>query len=131
MKLTLLYDMYTLAVQNWCSSTTYNIHGLWPDRMNSTTYPKNCKGPDFQPFDENITNRLNKYWYDCNLSNTTYLHQHEWDTHGKCVYQQTNMSQIQYFEKALDLFEKTPGLTHNLCFNLQFQPIDCKSEMFL
>ena len=118
------FDFYMLAVQNWCSEDKYLIHGLWPDNSDGS-YPENCVGPDYQKVDK-LKEEMNKYWYDCNEKETEELWEHEWNKHGKCIFQQENMDEEQYFNKTIELFKKYEPKS-NICFNLSFEKIDCKN----
>ena len=116
------FDYYILAVQNWCSKDKYMIHGLWPDYYNGS-YPTNCDGPDYIQI-PNLEDKLNKYWYDCNDNESRQLWIHEWDKHGKCVYEQEKLSQEEYFNKAIELFLEYPPDKES-CFDLNFNKIGC------
>ena len=116
------YDYYMLAVQNWCSKDKYMIHGLWPNYYNGS-YPINCEGPRYVKILD-LEDKLNEYWYDCNKSESENLWEHEYDKHGKCVYQQENLSQEEYFNKAIELFLKY-SIDKNSCFDLKFNQINC------
>ena len=112
------FDYYTLAVQNWCSNNTYMIHGLWPDNKDGT-YPTNCDGPNYVEILD-LENKLNKYWYDCNEKESRNLWIHEWNKHGKCVFQQEGLTQEEYFSKAIDLF-LLYSPKEDTCFSLNFE----------
>jgi ribonuclease T2 len=98
------------------------IHGLWPDYYNGS-YPENCNGPDYKKL-YNIKNDLEEYWYDCSKDESNKLWEHEWNKHGKCVYQQEKLIQIEYFNKTIELFKKYQPNT-NICFDLSFENISC------
>lgn len=117
----LSYDYYILSGQKWCS-LEYMIHGLWPNNLDGT-YPKNCNGPDYIEMPE-LSAKLKKYWYDCNEEKSNYLWKHEWEKHGKCVYQQNRIEQKKYFIQALDLFQEFYK-NENICFDLNFMIIEC------
>jgi hypothetical protein len=127
-----LYAYYCLALQNWCS-IDYKIHGLWPD-YDATSYPSYCGET---PFSLEELKKSPKYesmldnWYDCTFNDTIALYEHEWLKHGTCVSMQAGFSQNEYFEKALELFEKYKNKDLNkneetMCFDLDFNMIDCK-----
>jgi ribonuclease I len=116
------FDIYKLAVQNWCSKDIFMIHGLWPDYINGS-YPQNCNGPDYKKL-TNMKDELIKYWFDCSLKDSETLWMHEWNRHGKCVYEQTYIQQEEYFNITINIFKKFKP-TKNLCFNLNFENIPC------
>jgi ribonuclease I len=122
-----MYNYYSLAVQNWCSSE-YLIHGLWAD-TNSTSYPTFCTD---SPFDLTELKKSTKYenileyWYDCSYEETLSLYEHEWLKHGTCIAQQTGITQNEYFEKTLSLYENNKDGANNVCFDLDFNLIHCK-----
>ena len=121
-----MYNYYSLAVQNWCSSE-YLIHGLWAD-INSTSYPTFCSD---SPFDLTELKKSTKYdnilesWYDCSYEETLSLYEHEWLKHGTCIAEQTGITQNEYFEKTLSLFETNKNGSNTICFDLDFNVISC------
>ena len=78
-------------------------------------------------------------WYDCSDTQTTYLWNHEWDKHGKCVFQQAGMGMEGFFEKALELYEALQGdyslckgeteCNSGYCYDLSFNPMPCPSTV--
>ena len=83
---------------------TWSIHGLWP-QYNDGKYPSFCKEVEFdinalQP----IIDRLNVEWCSDIGSNDDFW-EHEWKKHGSCMFCE-NMTEFQYFNKALELFEQ-------------------------
>ena len=126
-----LYNYYKLALQNWCSSqnTQKKIHGLWGD-LTSTSYPSYCSQIPFNLTElENSPQypQLLKYWYDCTQEQTNHLYEHEWSKHGTCIQLQTNYTQNEYFEKALELYTQFQPTTDDdsICFDLDYIKIDC------
>ena len=121
-----MYNYYSLAVQNWCSSE-YLIHGLWAD-INSTSYPTFCTD---SPFDLTELKKSTKYeniltsWYDCSYEETLSLYEHEWLKHGTCISQQTGITQNEYFEKTISLYENNNDGANTICFDLDFIVIQC------
>mmetsp|Transcript_10518 Transcript_10518/g.15379 ORF Transcript_10518/g.15379 Transcript_10518/m.15379 type:complete len:266 (+) Transcript_10518:40-837(+) len=99
----------------------FTIHGLWPNLatpINGKYWPQCCNNSDI--IDPNrlrsqLSDELNSLWPDVLISNaysTNGLYAHEWSKHGTCA----NMTQIQYFEKALHLasgFDMLGGLARN------------------
>lgn len=118
------FDFYTLAVQNWCSDDNFLIHGLWPDNFNGS-YPQNCNGPEYERLDI-LKDDLKKYWYDCNEKESEQLWEHQWNKHGKCIFQQEKITQKEYFNITINLFKKYKP-KKNICFDLFFENIDCKN----
>lgn len=88
---------YELRLQQCDGSSTWTIHGLWPQ------WDDDCSGEDFDIDKlDSIRDRLDQDWYSCpeyHDSNTKFW-QHEWEKHGTC----TGMSQVDYFSKGLNLY---------------------------
>ena len=122
-----LYNYYYLAVQNWCS-TEYQIHGLWSD-VDPTTYPSFCTSVPFNLTELQTSDKYNQImdvWTDCNYNDTISLYEHEWLKHGTCIAVETGFTQNEYFEKTLSLYQSYNTNTGKpVCFNLEFNPIDC------
>jgi ribonuclease I len=123
----MIYTYYYLALQNWCS-TDYQIHGLWAD-INATAYPSFCLDIPFNLTSLQMTDTYDKImdiWTDCNYNDTITLYEHEWLKHGTCISLETGITQNEYFEKAVSLYQSyhTTG-GEALCFDLDFAPIDC------
>ena len=117
------YNYYVLAVQNWCSVEN-QIHGLWAD-LTPTKYPSFCDGDPFDLVELTKSpqyDKLLEVWSDCTYNDTIALYEHEWSKHGTCISIQTRMTQNEYFEKTLSLFEDN---MNGGCFDLQFIPIEC------
>ena len=114
-----VYNYYELSVQKWCSSD-YMIHGLWP-QINSTSYPENCEKVSYVTPIGDLLDDMNMYWHSCD--NT--LWEHEWEKHGSC----TGLTEVEYFQKALDCFEKVKAngkewvqqRSNKIPFDLNFQ----------
>jgi ribonuclease T2 len=122
-----MYNYYYLAVQNWCS-VEYLIHGLWAD-INSTSYPSFCTDSAFDLTElqkstqyENILDA----WYDCSYEDTISLYEHEWSKHGTCIALQLGITQNEYFEKTVSLYETYKDGANDICFDLDFNVIPCK-----
>lgn len=130
------YDYYSLAVQNWCqvkkqdkNQQIYNIHGLWPDNYPPKTFPQNCSAPAYNPdMSDDLVSDMKKYWYDCNEEQTLSLWEHEYTKHGSCVYEQTGITQSEYFEKVIELFQMY-NTNSTICFDLNFNKISCTSHI--
>jgi ribonuclease I len=122
MNLRLPYSYYILAVQNWCSGSVYYIHGLWAD-YNSTSYPTYCTT---EPFNKQLLEQssiykdIQLYWNGCSNNTSSDLHQHEWEKHGTCISEQTGMTQLEFFEKTIELYKQYRPLTTDLLLDLNF-----------
>ena len=89
------------------SNTHFTIHGLWP-QFNQTTYPTYCKTITFNVDElKPIIDDLNKYWYSSQEKNSDFW-EHEYKKHGTCMFDQ--MNELQYFQKALDLYYQATSL---------------------
>jgi ribonuclease T2 len=93
-------------------TTNFTIHGLWPQYATSG-YPASCTT---EAFDMSIPqeigmNKMIQYWpdvqYDVNSQSYDSFWQHEWSKHGTC----SGLSQIDYFNQALDLTNRIPTPT--------------------
>lgn len=93
-------------------TTNFTIHGLWPQYATSG-YPASCTT---EAFDMSIPqqigmNKMTQYWPDVqyDVSNPSYdsFWQHEWSKHGTC----SGLSQLDYFNQALDLTNRIPTPT--------------------
>ena len=123
-----IYNYYELAVQKWCSSE-YMIHGLWP-QINGTSYPEYCKDVSYvKPKGELLIN-MNKYWHKCDDT----LWEHEWEKHGSCMNDQTNINEYDFFNTTITLFLENNKLLNNCidddcilgCFDLDYKLIECE-----
>ena len=70
------------------------IHGLWPERMQPRTYPRDCPAPplDLEP-------ALALELADLMPGMADGLHQHEWRTHGGC----SGLDDDDYYRRTLEL----------------------------
>jgi hypothetical protein len=99
---------YVLAMQRCKGSSTWTLHGLWPQ------YGVNCKNQ--AEFDEKsiapFRDEMETYYLSCPEFGKTNLGfwDHEWSKHGTCYAQRWNQTQAQYFLKALDLREELSKL---------------------
>lgn len=55
------YDYYAFAVQDWCSTGTFQIHGLWPQN-NDGTYPSWCQGQAYVPVSGPLFDIMTTNW---------------------------------------------------------------------
>jgi ribonuclease I len=123
-----IYNYYELAVQKWCSSE-YMIHGLWP-QINSTAYPEYCKDVSYIKPKGELLIDMNKYWHKCDDT----LWEHEWEKHGSCMNEQTNINEYDFFNTTITLFLENNKLLNNCidddcilgCFDLDYKLIECK-----
>ena len=82
--------------KNAMVSTSWTLHGLWPEWQNE------CEGPDF---DENVLkdihDEMEKKWPSCPEygESEQEFWSHEWKKHGTC----SGMGQLEYFKKALQM----------------------------
>jgi ribonuclease I len=76
------------------------IHGLWPERMEPRTYPRDCPAPalDLDP-------ALSLELADMMPGMADGLHQHEWRTHGGC----SGLDDDDYYRHALELTRRVAG----------------------
>jgi ribonuclease I len=70
------------------------IHGLWPERNEPRTYPRDCAGPPLA-LDPALAQRL----ADFMPGMADGLHQHEWRKHGGC----SGLDDDEYYRHALEL----------------------------
>jgi ribonuclease I len=123
-----IYNYYELAVQKWCSSE-YMIHGLWP-QINSTAYPEYCKDVSYIKPKGELLIDMNKYWHKCDDT----LWEHEWEKHGSCMNDQTNINEYDFFNTTITLFLENNKLLNNCidddcilgCFDLDYKLIECE-----
>lgn len=100
-------DYYYLSLlKNKHIVNGYSIHGLWPQYKNGK-YPSYCKKVEFDINElKSIEKDLISYWElpeDCDKLETSFW-KHEWEKHGSCMF--SEMSELEYFTKALNLYEK-------------------------
>ena len=125
------YDYYLLAIQKWCSSE-YMIHGLWP-QYNNGNYPYNCKNVVYHTPHDNLLEEMYENWNTCDDPED--LWKHEWEKHGSCISQMYGYTEIDYYNKTLELFKKYKNDSDKICDNnsncilkcldLNFEEIDC------
>lgn len=85
--------------------TTFEIHGLWPNR-NDTTYPSYCTNEAFDIRKiESLYSMLVEYWHDFDHpTDPSYFWSHEWTKHGTCASSDTLLgSQYLFFKAAITL----------------------------
>ena len=93
------YYYLSLIYENY----TWTIHGLWPQYADGS-YPSYCKKVVFDLKDlQPIIDKLNIEWCS-DKGSAEHFWKHEWEKHGSCMYN-TSMTEFQYFNKALELFE--------------------------
>ena len=85
----------------------WSIHGLWP-QYSSNSYPSFCREVNFSiEALKPIMTELKEHWYS-NREPDADFWQHEYTKHGSCVF--TPLSELQYFTKALNLFNQAVTL---------------------
>ena len=80
-----------------CRTDTHRslvIHGLWPERFEPRTWPRDCPAPPLQ-LDAGLELRL----ADLRPGMAADLHEHEWRKHGGC----SGLDDDLYFSRALEL----------------------------
>jgi len=76
------------------------IHGLWPEKLQSGRYPRNCKGPPLR-LEPALTRDLSPLMPGM----ADGLHAHEWRTHGTC----SGLGDDEYFRHTLELARRVDG----------------------
>jgi len=117
-------NTFRLVMQQCTGSTTFSIHGLWPQWdggqfCNAQIFNVNAL--------TNIKDDLEEFWPSCpelgGASNVRFW-KHEWDKHGSC----SGMGLRAYFETTLQLRERTVHqclLEHQhctVCLSKDLQP---------
>lgn len=106
----------------------FTIHGLWP-QYDAGHWPQFCTE---QPFDlerlKSILPALHKEWHSLRGPDEHFW-EHEWLKHGTC----TGMTEVDYFTKSLECYEKAKahgvnwirshftGHTHNIPIDLDWK----------
>eukprot|EP01029_Cantina_marsupialis_P009693 TRINITY_DN2247_c0_g1_i1.p1 TRINITY_DN2247_c0_g1~~TRINITY_DN2247_c0_g1_i1.p1 ORF type:complete len:251 (+),score=39.70 TRINITY_DN2247_c0_g1_i1:37-753(+) len=101
---------YLLLVEQWPGAENspidhFTIHGLWPSRLQSSSYPCDCTSDRFSMSKMSpIMDRMNSYWPTL-FSTASYFWSHEYEKHGTCAGLQVEGmdNQIGYFKGTLDL----------------------------
>jgi len=104
------FDFYLLAMtmhEAWCgdgnrgrkecrigSDRPLVIHGLWPERVEPRTYPRDCPGPRLA-LEPATQSELETFMPGMKSG----LHFHEWREHGTC----SGLTGDEYFRATLDL----------------------------
>lgn len=94
-----IYNYYELAAQKWCSDS-YMIHGLWP-QIDEDHYPTYCEEVEYNEPDNELLESMQQKWKGCDDS----LWSHEWKKHGSCMKSQNNITENDFFNITLQLFE--------------------------
>jgi len=114
-----IYNYYEFAVQKWCSDS-YMIHGLWP-QIDSENYPTYCEDVEYiEPIGE-LLQSMETYWQGCDDS----LWSHEWEKHGSCMKRQNNITENDFFNITLELFDSYKYLINENCINEDDNCIMC------
>lgn len=104
-----IYNYYELAAQKWCSDT-YMIHGLWP-QTDENHYPSYCEDVEYIFPDDNILESMQQMWKGCDDE----LWSHEWKKHGSCMKKQINITENDFFNITLQLFDSHRFLLETNC----------------
>tara|TARA_Y100000992_G_C21202235_1_gene461069 strand:+ start:54 stop:488 length:435 start_codon:yes stop_codon:yes gene_type:complete len=94
-----IYNYYELALQKWCSDS-YMIHGLWP-QIDEDHYPTYCEEVEYNEPDEELLESMQQIWKGCDDS----LWSHEWKKHGSCMKAQNNITENDFFNITMQLFD--------------------------
>ena len=123
-----IYNYYEFSVQKWCSDS-YMIHGLWP-QIDSENYPTYCEDVEYIEPTGELLQSMEIYWQGCDDS----LWSHEWEKHGSCMKRQNNITENDFFNITLELFDSYKYLINENCiieddncimgcFDLDFTPL--------
>ena len=100
------YYSYFLALQQCTKKSEYTIHGLWID-YTYKGYPSFCNKSlhfDIEKLDP-IRSSLDKYWMSCGKnSNNEKFWNHEYKKHYSCFQHLEVFSELDYFNKTLQLY---------------------------
>lgn len=126
---------YYLALKRTHSGEKWSIHGLWP-QTSLDSYPTFCRKVSFDIKKLNtILDDLHYDWYST-VEPDEYFWSHEWEKHGSCMF--TEMEELDYFTKALDLYDyvvdndiindyinEETQINCQIPFDLDFNLIEC------
>ena len=104
-----IYNYYELAIQKWCTDD-YMIHGLWP-QIDSEHYPTYCEDLEYTTPNDNLISSMEIYWKSCNND----LWKHEWLKHGSCIKKQNNITENDFFNITIQLFNSYKYLINENC----------------
>ncbi len=104
-----IYNYYEFAVQKWCSHS-YMIHGLWP-QIDTDSYPTYCEEVEYTEPDSGLLETMYQEWNGCDDS----LWNHEWQKHGSCMKIQNNITENDFFNITLQLFNSYKYLLDKNC----------------
>ena len=118
------FDFYLLALtmhDAWCgdgnrqrrecrigSDRPLVIHGLWPERLEPRTYPRDCPGPRLA-LETATESELETYMPGMQSG----LHIHEWREHGTC----SGLTGDDYFRATLDLARRMDDAMRQILTN--------------
>ena len=92
---------HTEPIQVIDGNKKWSIHGLWP-QYSLNKYPSYCENLKFDIKNlESIETELKNKWYSSCEKDSKFW-EHEYLKHGSCMF--TNMTELEYFEKALELY---------------------------
>eukprot|EP00930_Biecheleria_cincta_P070622 TRINITY_DN58256_c0_g1_i1.p2 TRINITY_DN58256_c0_g1~~TRINITY_DN58256_c0_g1_i1.p2 ORF type:complete len:153 (-),score=25.34 TRINITY_DN58256_c0_g1_i1:61-519(-) len=110
-------DCFELKMQRCEGSDRYTMHGLWAEWQNG------CDGPAYDPDAiSSIRSEMEDVWPTCYGGKTNdEFWGHEWEKHGTC----SGMGELEYFQKALDLYQQHEGQCGGssecaICFSRDF-----------
>ena len=103
----------------------YSIHGLWPQEgvHKWRACPKGGHTFDIERL-RGLLSQLHADWHS-SRGTDEHFWKHEWEKHGSC----TGLTEVEYFQKALDCFEKVKAngkewvqqRSNKIPFDLNFQ----------
>ena len=73
-------------------SVPLSIHGLWPEKLEPGSYPRDCAGPRLD-LDPRLARDLSRLMPGMAAG----LHEHEWRTHGTC----SGLEDDDYYRRTL------------------------------
>jgi ribonuclease T2 len=86
------------------------IHGLWP-QIDSENYPTYCEDVEYIEPTGELLQPMETYWQGCDDS----LWRHEWEKHGSCMKRQNNVTENEFFNITLELFNSYKYLINEKC----------------
>jgi ribonuclease I len=104
------------------------IHGLWPNGENGKQLPT-CNSDsliNFEINDDVLQQNMNIHWLSLSGPNKSFW-EHEYNKHGYCYAYKYNVSQTEFFGKAMDLYLKYNF--ENLLSELMQNPAEEKVEI--
>ena len=128
------FDFYLLAMtmhEAWCgdgnrgrqecrigSDRPLVIHGLWPERIEPRTYPRDCPGPRLA-LETTTESELETFMPGMKSG----LHIHEWREHGTC----SGLKGDDYFRATLDLARGMDGALRQILTNYAGREVSARA----